>query len=358
MIAALLLLLSTNAATPDFDALKGRATAAREAHQLDEAIQLYRRALRMKPSWAEGWWYLGTMQYDRNAYAAGRESLGHLVKLQPKEGAGWVMLGLCEFETKAYAEALPHIERGLSLSVPADSPLSKVGRYHSAILFTHSGQFEKALVRFSELAQLGAADQQTAVAAGLVGLRLPLFPSEVAAAKRDFVEQVGRVVLAVGARRKAEAQALFEKLLAANPDTPQLHYLYGTYLITSDPDGAMREWKREIETTPEHVPARVQIAFEYLKRGQAHDAIPYAEQAVKLDPQWFAAHNALGRALADTGDVRRAVAELERARDLAPDSAETRMALASAYSAAGRAADAARERGEFTRLKKLREAPQ
>src|SRR5690349_15831324 len=101
MVAALVLLLSTAATTPDFTALSREATAAREAHKLDDAIQLYRRALRIQPSWAEGWWYLGTIQYDRNAYPAAREALGRLVKLQPKAGAGWLMLGLSEFETKA-----------------------------------------------------------------------------------------------------------------------------------------------------------------------------------------------------------------------------------------------------------------
>src|SRR3954454_1028092 len=119
MIAfAFLLLFAPAVDTPEFAALGKQAAAAREAHKLDQAIQLYRRALRLKPAWAEGWWYLGTIQYDKNSYAAARESLGHLVKLEPKAGAGWVMLGLAEFETKAYVEALPHIERGLSLGVP------------------------------------------------------------------------------------------------------------------------------------------------------------------------------------------------------------------------------------------------
>jgi predicted Zn-dependent protease len=49
---------------------------------------------------------------------------------------------------------------------------------------------------------------------------------------------------------------------------------------------------------------------------------------------------------------------LEKARDLAPESPETRVALASAYAKVGRPQDAARERAEFQRLKNLQEPTQ
>ena len=357
MSLALVVLLSAAAATP-FPELARQAAAAREANRPQEAATLYRRALRQKPDWTEGWWYLGTILYDRNSYAEAADALSHFVKLEPKAAPGWAILGLCEFETGRYADSLAHVERGITLGLANDNPLAKVARYHSALLLTRSGQFERALVRFSELSTLGANDQDTVVAAGLAGLRIPILPAELRPARRPLVEQVGRAVMAAGGRQAAAAKPLFEQLVAAYPNEPQLHNLYGSYLLGMDPDAALREWQRELEISPGHVPARLQIAFEYLKRGEAPKAVPYAEEAVRIEPESFAAHNALGRALTESGERARGLVELEKARDLAPDSPEARVALASAYAAAGRPQDAARERAEFVRLRNLRDSRQ
>jgi len=102
------------------------------------------------------------------------------------------------------------------------------------------------------------------------------------------------------------------------------------------------------------VPARQQIAFEYIRRGEPAKGRRYAEEAVKLAPQSFAARNALGRILLSLGEVERAVEELETGVKLAPDSPQMHYQLARAYTKAGRKEDAARARKEFLRLEKIR----
>ncbi len=61
----------------------------------------------------------------------------------------------------------------------------------------------------------------------------------------------------------------------------------------------------------------------------------------------------LGRLLVSNGEVEEGIKELETARQQASDSPPVRFSLATAYAKAGRSADAARERAEFLRLKKL-----
>ena len=36
---------------------------------MDDAIRCYRSALKLQPHWAEGWWYLDTLNYDADNYA-------------------------------------------------------------------------------------------------------------------------------------------------------------------------------------------------------------------------------------------------------------------------------------------------
>jgi hypothetical protein len=60
----------------------------------------------------------------------------------------------------------------------------------------------------------------------------------------------------------------------------------------------------------------------------------------------------------ESGDLENGIRELEFAKEQAPGSPQTRIALASAYTKAGRSTDAARERTEFLKLKQLIQQPE
>jgi cytochrome c-type biogenesis protein CcmH/NrfG len=78
----------------NFAALAAKANAARDAERLDEALVLYRKALALRPRWPEGWWSLGTIEYDQNAYTEAVRAFQKVVALSPKNGTAYVMLGL------------------------------------------------------------------------------------------------------------------------------------------------------------------------------------------------------------------------------------------------------------------------
>ena len=100
----------TQKSASSFAALSAKADAARDADRLDEAAALYRKALAIKPTWAEGWWSLGTIEYDRNAYPEASHAFGKLIALQPKSGTARVMLGLCQFELGMEDAALESLQ--------------------------------------------------------------------------------------------------------------------------------------------------------------------------------------------------------------------------------------------------------
>jgi lipopolysaccharide biosynthesis regulator YciM len=95
------------------------------------------------------------------------------------------------------------------------------------------------------------------------------------------------------------------------------------------------------------------VALEYEARGDLDTAITYARRAVEADAQFFGAHAVLGKLLANNGEVEQGIKELEIARQQAADSPQVHFSLATAYAMAGRKAEAAHEREEFARLKKL-----
>ena len=100
--------------------LQRQATEAREQNRNQDALRLYRECVRLQPNWSEGWWYLGTLLYDQNAYAPARDALLKLVQLEPKSPpAAWALLGLCEFETtiKATLSTTGQVRIGNGLEV-------------------------------------------------------------------------------------------------------------------------------------------------------------------------------------------------------------------------------------------------
>ena len=333
-----------------FEQLASRAEKAREAGRTEEAIRYLRLGLARKPSWAEGWWSLGTVLYDLGGYAEARDAFRRVAAAQPENGLVLALKGLCEFQLGGHERALDDLQRARTLGISRPEVMAAAS-YDVAILLNRYERYEAAFDVLRDFALQGKDSLGVIEALGLSLLRLPYLPSEIPADKRELVVMAGRGGFQMAKGRRSEAGRLaFEELAMRYPTEPNVHYAYGTFLLPDEPDRAFEEFRRELRRSPNHYLALLQIAFEQIKRGEYAEALPNAEKAAALAPTLHAARNALGRALLETGQVERAVAELEAGIRLAPASPEMRFALARAYQRAGRADDAARERAEFLRL--------
>jgi tetratricopeptide (TPR) repeat protein len=333
-----------------------KATAARVAGRLDEAVAQYNVALKQTPAWAEGWFFLGSIYYERDQAAPCVAAFRNFVRLQPKTSAGFAFLGLCLYQLKDYGNSLQSLLRAQELGVPNGEQLTNVASYHAALLFTKAENFEKALRILQIFSRdKGDFDPKIIEAAGNAALRRPLLPEELKDEDRELVYRVGRAVMTAADRRSAEAARLLAEVVADYPQAPNVHYVYGSLLLGGDSAQGIAMLQKELELQPGHLPSLVLLALEYLTRGEPALARQHADRAARLAPGNFAAHTALGRALTDLGEIPAAITELELARKLEPTSPQVRIALASAYQKAGRPQDASRERAEFLRLKKLLE---
>ncbi|MBZ5655082.1 MAG: tetratricopeptide repeat protein [Acidobacteriia bacterium] len=336
-----------------FAALAAKADAARDAERLDEALALYRKALALRPAWAEGWWSLGTIQYDRNAYAEAARAFEKVTVLAPKNGTAYVMLGLSEFELGRDELALQHIQKGKDVGVDKDVGLRHVVLYHEAVLLQRKGKFEAAQETLEQLCRQGVQSGGIANVLGMTLLRLTSKnPPPPGSADANVVVRVGRSECLAGQKKYDEARPGFEAVVKENPTYPNIHYAYGLFLLeVRDLAGGVEQLKQEVNNNPTHVLARLRIAAAQYKEDSAA-GIPYAEEAVKLAPQMGFAHYLLGLLLLDTNDYERALPELEIAQKAFPREAKLYMALGSAYSRAGRKQEAARARAMFERLTK------
>jgi len=344
--------VATNPAVT-FQALSQQADAARDAKQLDQALALYRRALKLKPDWDEGLWNLGSLAYDLDRYSDCAPAFRRLAGLKPDSAPAWTMSGLCEYKLHHYDAAIESLSHAESLKFAEPPELARAARLNLALVLIKSGSFERAITVLTALTRSDKKTPEIIGAAGIAGLRQPWLLAEVPEASRDLVFKLGDAMAAAMELDYNTAAQKFEAVLQQYPQEPNVHFRFGAFLNIQDSDRGVQEIKKAVELAPDHVPALVGLTVIYLKREEIDSALEYGERAVKASPGDFSTHIALGRVLLAHENPAGAAAELEAAVKLAPASPEAHFSLASAYSRLGRKVDSARELAEFKRLENL-----
>jgi tetratricopeptide (TPR) repeat protein len=345
------LLAQAKSGTESFDAVAERADAARDRDRLDEAVSLYKKALALRPKWAEGWWSLGTIEYDRNDYRAAATAFRQLIALAPKNGTAYAMLGLSEFELGQDASALKHLEEAKRLEISSNPQLRQVVLYHDGILLLRAGKYRAAETPLGALCRESVPNEDVLRALGQAVLRISpkdTPPEETPGA--DVVRRVGYASCISVQKKYDQARKEYTELVAEYPQYPNLHYAFGKFLAeTNDIPGAVAEFQNEIKNNPEDIYSRLEIAATEYKINSAA-GIPYAEQAVQFDPHIAFAHYLLGLLYLDVDNYQKAIPQLELAEKAFPNDAKVYFALGSAYSRAGRKTEAEKARAMFQKL--------
>ena len=340
-----------------FDALVQQAKESRDGKHLDQALLLYRKALKIKPDWEEGLWNAGSISYDQDHYADCSPDFHHLAILKPDLAPAWTMAGLCDYGLRDFGSSLGALRHAERLGFKEDPELAREGKLHLALVLSKTGSFETALPVLGALTRSSKKTPEIMVAAGIAGLRQPWLPSEVPETSRELVLKLGDALTSVMELDYKGAIAKFEVAAAAYPNEPNVHFRFGAYLMQQMPERGIEELKKTLELDPVHIPALVGLTMIYIERDDPKTARGYAERAVKASPGDFAAHVALGRALLGTDDAAAAAKQLALAVKLAPNNAIAHLNLATAYGRLGKDEEARKEREEFQKLQKLIDSP-
>jgi tetratricopeptide (TPR) repeat protein len=341
---ALSALASAQTASPDFSQLAAQAAAARASGDSARALDLYTQALRVNPSWSDGWWYLGQIHYAANDYAEAVDAFTHFLSFQPNAAPATALRGLCEFELGEYEPSLRDVQHALALGAADDSRNAQILHYHEALLLTRLSHFEEALSAFGYFAQQHLASDDVDIAIGLAMLRLPLLPADAGPSQREEAAGAGHAAFLLMSGDTQGASDAFHQFFAKNPTVTGVHYSYGYLLYPTDQDAAIAEFQREVAVDPGSSITHTMLAWALLIENEPAAALPEARKAAAAAPTLPLAQLSLGRALLETGDIKSATPILESALALDPQNLEIHIALARAYSESGREADARHER--------------
>jgi tetratricopeptide (TPR) repeat protein len=338
----------------EFEELSRQAEAQLDSNPA-EAAGLYRKALALRPDWAEGWLYMGACLFRTGHYAQARDAFSKGVPLQPGKGTPVAFLGMTEYELGDYKAAIADIVKGESLGLVDRPDFVAAVRYRAALIGLRFSDFALALDQIRPLAIAGDKSPSVIEVLGLSALCMNILPANIPAAKRPEVELAGRAAWAFVAGKPNEADPLFKELETTFPNERGIHYMCGVYRLNSDPAAAEAEFRQEVQVAPENILAHVQLALLLMKRGDDDGAVKEAREAVDLGPADALSQATLGRALMDSGKMTEAIAALQKAEKLAPQAPRTHFYLEQAYRRAGMVTEARKEKAEWDRLHALQE---
>jgi tetratricopeptide (TPR) repeat protein len=255
--------------------LQRTARTEAEEGKTPEAIRDTQRALALDPNWKEGWWNLGTLQYEANQYQDAVRSFEKVTGYAPNLGSAWALLGLCEFELKQYPTSLAHLEKARALGLDDDAETARVASYHLALLLIREGQFERGAGILQSAFESGTATPQVQLSLGMALLHVPLLPEELDPSKDALVRAAGS--LAVDSQNSLEH---FSQFIKQHPDVPFLHYEYGVRLkVAGRWSEALAEQQEEVKLTPWSPLAWKEVGDLEAKQGHAEEAASAAQRA-------------------------------------------------------------------------------
>jgi len=342
------------AAPPSFETIASQAEAARTQDRVPDAIRLYREGTHLRPSWADGWWYLGSLLYDQDRFPEATVAFQHLLGSTSHGGPVHAFLGLCEYGTGNYDGALAQFRAWARAGWPGPPEVRDVAIFHFALLLTRDGRFVESLYLIAPLAQRLGDNPELSEAMGLASLRMRYLPENYPPQLRERIWLAGKAALYAAQSPKdfERADEYAARLESRYGTQPEIHSFRGTLygFEGKDPD-AEREYREELKISPDHVPSLVALAGLDLEKNDLAEAGAFAQRAVSADPNNAEAHHLLGRVYLADGDLRASASELEKAKQIAPDIPEVRSHLAIVYMKLGRVQEAKAESAAFLALK-------
>ncbi len=318
--------------TQDFTTLSRQANAERLEGKSSEAVRDYELALKLRPEWPEGWWYLGTLYAEAGRFADAIGVFKKLTDANPKLGPAWASLGLSEFELKDYNNSFLHLRQAQELGFAEVPYVEKPAAYHLALLLNLKGEFEDAFgLLASEFGKESIA-QQTRVALAMSLLRISLLPDQLDPGKDALVADAGDVAELLVTGNFEQAFRDFRQLLEDHLNAPYLHYAYGSALdFNSRYEEAESELWEETRVSPRSPLPYMRLAAIALKTHRPADALSLAQRSLELGPQSATSHRIAAKALAELGKAQASALEAAAADKLEPEKPYVDSNVSAAY---------------------------
>lgn len=265
---------ATLARNPDaFVAHSNLANCLFETGRTDEALRHARRALELKPRFAELHNNLGHFLLELGRLDEALASIRTAVELRPGLAQAQFSLAAALLRRADVADRTT-VEQALQRAI-AVRPDFVRARTVLAGVYLDAGRVDEAVV--------------------LLEAALRVRPDDA-----DANNNLGNAQLRLG--RNDEAVASYRRAIAAAPTDFSAHHNLGAALtVLGRSDEAKGSFRRAMQLNPDFVPARVSLGLLEVESGNTQAALEVLRRAVAIEPAHAVAQNALGVALMQTG---------------------------------------------------------
>ena len=329
----------------------------------DEAAKAYEKIRELAPNTAEAHARLGLIYFLQGRFEQAPPALRQALKLKPSLPNTDVLLAMSLSELGQYQEALPALQKGFKrLTDPA---LKRASGLQLQRAYTGLRQDDKAVEVALELTRLYPKDPEVLYHAGRLFANYAYLSTvklaEVAPdslwlrlASGEAYESQGRLDVAIRE---------YKEVLSLQPNRPGVHYRIGRALLArakqstddkvSEPE-ALKEFEEELRLDQTNANAAYEAGEIHRKSARFDRGAELFSQAVKYYPDFVEALVALGRTLLSLGKAEQSLAPLGKAVALDAANEVAWFQLAQAQRALGNAGEQQKALAELQRLRDMK----
>jgi tetratricopeptide (TPR) repeat protein len=266
--------------------------------QIDEAIDNYKQALKIKPDYAEVHSNMGVALKDKGELDAAINSYKQALKIKPD-----------------YAAVYNNI--GLALKVKGDLEAA-INSYKQALII--KPDFADA---YNNMGSAQQDDGDPRAAIGSYKQALEIKPHDASAYYNmgNALRYEGDLEAAINSYRQA---------LKIKPNYAEAYNNMGSALINKgDPEAAINCYKQALKIKPDFAEAFNNMGIALIEKGSLEAAIYSFNKALKINPYYAEAYNNIGNAQNNQGSLEAAIYSYKFALKIKPDFAEAYRHLSS-----------------------------
>ena len=270
--------------------------ALADAGRLDEAIELYRHALRIHPTYPDTYNNLGTALTEQGLFAEAVDSFYRALRLQSDNAEVHFNLGYTLSKKKRFQEATRHYDQALRLD-------GRQAKWHNAagITLAEQGRMPEAMQRFSAALRLD-----------------PDF------AATHF--NIGKALMQQG--NLPDAISSFIKAISLDPEYAEAHSNLGVArAMQGNQAGAIESFRASLRADPEYAEAHSNMGLALSGQGESDLAIEHFEQAIRLDPELLNARMGLAMLFEQQGKINEAIKQYSSLLQIFPNHGAARANL-------------------------------
>ena len=293
------------------DTLHLLGLAAYQAGQINEAINNFRRAVKLNP---QVYFYHNNLGLALDAQGLTEEAIDcykQTIKLKPDFANTYNNLGIAFAKTGMTDDAIQNFNLALSIT-PDNAEIY----FNLGILFADMGILDAAIDNYKKAV---AINPQYAEACNRLGF---IFK------ERGMLD---------------DAMEYYKKLLILKPDYAEGYNNLGNVIMEKNMiDDAVENYKKALRLQPDYAMAYYNLGNALSKKNMMDEAIDNYKKALILKPDYTDAYNNLGKAFAEKGMVMEAEENIRKALELKPYFAEAYHNLGFIYGKQGNLSEAVR----------------